>query len=502
MFQNSKYHWLLLCITLGSILGACTGPQLSVEPIAPTENPSEQINQFDTELSASREQQLNVLAPMWFARAEASLTESRRALEGGAGIADILQQVAYGRAQLQRAEEVGQVVRTALSDVIQARALARKANASSLGKDYGAAEEQFLGLTQAVENDNLDWAQRNQTHVSQIFRDLELRAIKTQTIGEVRQLLKQAEQQRAQRIAPSTFTLATRALGEADAFISENPYAKDMMWQKAEAALFQAQRLQHVADQSQHLLTQQSEDIALWVEDILASITRKLGAPDMRNHPVDTQVENIIGSIAAMQEEHRFLSEQQQAQDTEMTALQQQIATLEGQTQQERAANERLAQESQAVRARLDAERRFQRLFDDVAGQFDRSEAEVYKQGNRLIIRLQALQFPVGKDVIMPANYALLGKVQRAILRFHAPEVIIEGHSDSTGAGATNQHLSERRAEAVRAYLVANRTLAKDKITVVGYGAARPLASNLTPEGRAKNRRIDVIIAPPSPATS
>ncbi|MEJ2201986.1 MAG: OmpA family protein, partial [Desulfuromonadaceae bacterium] len=76
------------------------------------------------------------------------------------------------------------------------------------------------------------------------------------------------------------------------------------------------------------------------------------------------------------------------------------------------------------------------------------------------------------------------------------PVVVIEGHSDSTGREETNLDLSRRRAEAVRQYLVANRTLPADKLRAVGFGSARPLASNHTSEGRAINRRIDLIITP------
>ena len=479
------------------VLAACAAPQLAVEPIAPTENPSEHVNRFDAELTTARQQQLNVLAPTWFGRAESSLRDARQGLEGSAGVTEVLQKVAYGRAQLQRATEAAQVVRTTLPEVIQARDVARAANASSLGQDYAEAEAQFIALTRAAESDNLEWARRNQGIVSMMFRDLELRAIKTQTIGEVRQLLVKAEQQKMQRVAPATFAMAQQTLEDADAFISENPYEKATMRRKAQAALFQAQRLQHVAQQSKQLQTQKPEDVALWVEDMLTSITRQLRAPDMRNHPLETQVENIVKSIAALQEDRRFLQQQHQDHKAEVLSLKQQIADLEGQTREARVAKERLAVASQVVQARLDVERQ----FDQVTAQFTREEAQVYKQGNRLVIRLQAMQFPVGKEVIMPTNYPLLGKVQRAVRRFDGPEVTVEGHTDSTGSAAINQHLSQRRAEAVREYLIANGTLPGEKITAVGYGPERPLASNATAKGRAKNRRIDVIIAPQSPQT-
>jgi len=113
-----------------------------------------------------------------------------------------------------------------------------------------------------------------------------------------------------------------------------------------------------------------------------------------------------------------------------------------------------------------------------------------------LVIRLKAIQFPVGKYHIMPSNYALLSKVQRAIRTFGEPNVVIEGHTDSTGSHELNEHLSHQRAEAVRAYFVANGILRGERVVAVGYGSKRPLASNATANGRAINRRIDMIIVP------
>jgi len=135
-------------------------------------------------------------------------------------------------------------------------------------------------------------------------------------------------------------------------------------------------------------------------------------------------------------------------------------------------------------------------LFIEVQNIFSTDEAEVYKQGNRLIIRLRAIQFPVGQAIIMPDNYALLSMVQRSIRTFGGPDVVIEGHTDSTGSDDVNENLSQQRAESVRQYLIANKTLSYDKIVAVGYGSKRPLVSNSTPEGRAVNWRIDVIISP------
>jgi outer membrane protein OmpA-like peptidoglycan-associated protein len=207
----------------------------------------------------------------------------------------------------------------------------------------------------------------------------------------------------------------------------------------------------------------------------------------MRNQSFNTQVDNILGTIANLQNDRSFMMDNEKNQRAQIDALKIRIAELEGKSQVEREARERLL-----------AERRFNQLFNQVQTFFEPNEAETYKMGNKLVIRLKGIQFPVGKNVILPQNYALLSKVQQTIRTLGEVDVVIEGHTDSTGSTQLNEHLSEQRADAVRQYLVANETLPYDKIIAVGYGSIRPIASNKTAKGRAMNRRIDLIITPHS----
>jgi len=467
------------------ILSGCAGGQVEVEEVGTKVNPAEEVNRFDSEISNARKDQLNILAPTSFAKAEAYLDDAKKALKSGDEFSEILEPIGPGRAQLQNAEEMAQVARTTLPDAIKARELARAAGATNLGEDYARAEEQFLKLTKAIEDNDLKYAQNNREKVAAAFDQLEVRAIKEQTLGEARKLIKQAEEEGARKLTPKTLEAAQQKLNDADAFISEHRYEREKIQQKSAEALFQAQRLVQVIRQSKQVEEMQPEQLTLWVEGIISQTTNKLSAPDMRNKSFDTQRENILGSIKSLQDDRQFLATQEKAHLEEIESLKQQVAMLEGKTREERVAIER-----------LEAEKQFNELYNQVKGYFSADEAEVYKQSNRLIIRLRAMQFPVGQAVIMPSNYELLSKVQRSIRTFSEPDVVIEGHTDSTGSDEVNDHLSQQRAESVRDYLVANKTLQAEKIVSIGYGSKRPLASNETEEGRAINRRIDVVISP------
>ena len=464
-------------------LGACGGSNLEVKQISRSENPTEQIeqiNSLDNDLKNARNNQIDVLSPQWFAKAEKSFNNAIKDHNRGAALSDILKNIAQSRAELKRAEDFAKVASTSLSKVINERKLARASGATKMGKDYVKVEGQFLDLMRSVENNKLKSARKKEAKVINSFRQLELRAIKEQALGEVRKLLKQAKKENARKFAPDSYALATNKLEATDAFISKHPYEKEKMLEKANDALFEAWRCIRVTRQSKKVKTMKPEQITLWYEKALYQTAGALSAPDMRDEPFEIQVENILSSITTLKKDRNSMQ-------VEIDALKNQTALLADRTMKEQAAKERLA-----------AEKKFNELFGEVRNLFDANEAEVNKQGDQLLIRLGAIKFPVGKYVIMQENYGLLGKVQLAIRIFGEPDVVIEGHTDSTGSDELNQHLSEQRAYAVGQYLIANQTLPADRIEAVGFGAIRPLASNKTAQGRAVNRRIDIIIKPQS----
>jgi OOP family OmpA-OmpF porin len=449
------------------------------------QNPVEMVNRLGGHMADARKNQVNVLSPTWYAKAEGSYLEAKDDLEKGKELSDIRKYVNQAETQLQKAEGMAKISRTTLVELIEARNKARVAGATDLGKDYAAAENRFLNLTRAIENNDLRYAQNNQKTLANVFRQLEIRSIKEKTIGEVRTLIDQAEKSGAKKITPTSFALAQEKLKEADEFITENPYDKDSMKKKADEALFMAKRLHPIMDQSRKIKPMPPEQVALWMEEILHKMTRKLSAPDMRDQDFEVQVENILGSIGTLQSDHDFMMSKVNSQQEQMDLLNQRIGLLDKQTRRGQAEKERLA-----------AEKQFNQRYNEVQTFFDSDEAEVYKQENQLVIRLKAIKFPVGQSVLMPGTYTLLTKVQRAIRTFGEPRVVVEGHTDSTGSDEVNEYLSQQRAEAVMEYLIANKTLPSNRIMAVGYGSVRPLASNKTSEGRAINRRIDVVITP------
>ena len=507
--MKSIIIYLVMPLSFFVLLSACAAPQLqkAEEKTAPMESTIEDINEFNKKMENARKEQLDILSPTWFAKAQASFEAANSKAEKGKSLEDIREELADANEYLNNAEETAKVARTMLPQVIESRRLALAAGAPELEKEYGEVEGQFLKLTEAIEKNNINYTKKNASNVNEAFLNLELLAIKNNTIGEVRKVVEEVEKSDGKKYAPQALDTAQGHLNETDAFITENRYAADEMQQKADEAMFFAKRARVVTDQNKQLEKMTPEETYVWMEDIVGKVTSKLQARDSRDMIVDTQVENILDSIGALQDNNKKVSQQlvstqneleetKKAYETKIQGLNQALATYESETAQDQKTKERILAEQKATEKKLEDERRFNQKFIRIQNYFRSDEAEVYKQGNQLVIRLKGIQFPVGQAVIMPENYQLLSKVQRAIRDFEGPSVVIEGHTDSTGSKEINDTLSKQRAEAVMNYLISNNTLPASKVTGRGYGSEKPVASNATPEGRAANRRIDVIVTP------
>jgi len=104
------------------------------------------------------------------------------------------------------------------------------------------------------------------------------------------------------------------------------------------------------------------------------------------------------------------------------------------------------------------------------------------------------LHFDFDKSVIKDTDKAELNRAISFIKKYPDAHVKLEGHTDSKGSEDYNQRLSERRASAVQQYIVKEGGTKESKITSAGYGKLKPVDTNNTDEGRAKNRRVEVLI--------
>ncbi len=190
--------------------------------------------------------------------------------------------------------------------------------------------------------------------------------------------------------------------------------------------------------------------------------------------------------IQATQERDRTLAQMHASETAQvgLTAAELERARTQLGTQNQQLMNER--------ERRLDAEKRAAAAAAAIA-----SFASVKQEPRGMVVTLSGnVLFVTDKAELLPTAQAKLTEVA-GVLTNQDPDakMVVEGHADSQGQAAHNQELSQRRAESVRAYLV-SRGVASDRITAAGFGDTRPIADNKSPEGRANNRRVEIVVQP------
>ena len=124
------------------------------------------------------------------------------------------------------------------------------------------------------------------------------------------------------------------------------------------------------------------------------------------------------------------------------------------------------------------------------------SNISVTNTGEYLIVNMpQDLLFATDSAAVRPDLRRDLNTVAASLLKYPNSRIEVIGHTDNTGSAAYNQDLSQRRAVSV-ASILRESGVPGSRIAAYGRGEDQPIASNLTPEGRAKNRRVEIIIRP------
>jgi outer membrane protein OmpA-like peptidoglycan-associated protein len=122
--------------------------------------------------------------------------------------------------------------------------------------------------------------------------------------------------------------------------------------------------------------------------------------------------------------------------------------------------------------------------------------AKVKEEARGVVITLSgSVLFATGKSDLLPIAKEKLDQVAKAVVDQGFKAIVVQGYTDSRGNAGDNQTLSLKRAQSVREYLV-TQNIPPDKITADGLGASKPVAPNDTADGRAENRRVEIVVTP------
>ncbi len=168
-----------------------------------------------------------------------------------------------------------------------------------------------------------------------------------------------------------------------------------------------------------------------------------------------------------------------------------QAALVQQQALAEQAASSKKA-EDEANRLRQQAEKEKEELRSRLLQQLNAVLA-TRDTARGLVANMSDVLFGSGRADLLPGARERLAKVSGIVLAYPGLQISVEGHTDSVGTDEYNQGLSERRAAAVRDYLVA-QGISTGAVTSRGFGKTQPIATNDTAEGRQQNRRVELVL--------
>jgi outer membrane protein OmpA-like peptidoglycan-associated protein len=421
-------------------------------------DPTVEIRLLQENIRRDEAQQINVLAPESFASATEALKRAESDRAKNKKQTDVLHDIALGNGYLAKAEQSAKTSKAILSDVTQSRQLALEAKApKNFPKRFSEAENDLTNATRNIEAGNTDQANSEKKKLNDEYASLELQSILKNNLGSAEAKMKQAQDEGAAKLAPKTLSWAQIRMTESNKAIEQDRHNIGALENASTTANAASERLLKMVRQAKSSAGQSPEDLATALEN------------------------DQLEAEAANTEYNQQLSQSSQKLSDSKEIVQQKNQDI---------------MDLSAKNSALAAGDRQEQNYASARALFTKDEADVYKQGDKILIRLKGFSFPSAKSTISASNYPILSKVQKTIKDSGSLGILVEGHTDSTGSKIRNETLSQARADSVEHYLVANNQEGSDKIAAKGYGDTQPIATNKTVAGRAQNRRVDVILSP------
>lgn len=413
-----------------------------------------------------------------------------------------------------------------LEEYLEPREKAKKAKAPMLAAElYLEAEEQFLKATYKVEDGDVKDGLKEAAKSVPLFDAAELEAIKADIMGKADRLIEKAMEGESQKYAPSTLDRGKTARAKCDAILSKDRYERSESMEQISRAEYEARHALQISTSVRSLERndQAWEKLILGYEIEMGRVASAVGQGFLPfDQGAGTAADSLIVYIQNLQSQSASSDELTEQLTSE---LKQTLELLEADTsgKDPLALAERLNEKTSelvseyrtlqkrmtemeyqlsdlkadhtAVAAELEERTAKEEKFKKAKQILLPSEGEVlFNSANDIVLRLSGLSFDVNKSDIKDEHAPLLEKVKSVIEMFKGSKLVVEGHTDASGDPSINLALSEKRAYSVMQYIRQSLLISADRITAIGYGSEKPIASNKTADGRAKNRRIDIII--------
>lgn len=446
-------HFIDLKFALAaSAMSLIVGCASTLEPVKISSNASaaEEIALQHNLIAKAQADQVDVLAYEDFTEAKEYLSEAIEDHKDGDASNEVLETLGYSKAYLNKAVNVAAKARGNITAVAAAREAAIKGGARHFQDDLDDLDYRMRRL--AVK-DAKDINPEDKLSLQSEYIDLELKSIKYVKLNRVKNLLKEAKDKDAASITPRSYDQAVQKYNVAEKIIETDRHSEAKINPAVKEATVSATRVLILLESEQKSRNQTPEQRAMTLEARDLALARA--------------------------------EEAATADEADLALKENRLITQERSLERVRSENQEFKRKEKE-----------QLVVSEAAAQFKKDEADVYRQGDQVIIRLKSMHFASGRSDLPANSIGVLTKVKDVIKKLGPSSVVVQGHTDAVGKRTLNQKLSEERAESVVKFFSTDKSLDENFMDSVGYGSTKPLASDKTKEGRAQNRRVDIIIKP------
>lgn len=458
-----------------------------------------ELGDLQSSLQKAKSNEVDFFAPDGYMTAQTAFDDAlKKAINGD----PFDEKANAGMNALQKAEDNARKNRELMREVLVVRDQAKKAGAPTIiPEKFADLEVKLQNNMRLVEKGKSEKAKEVRGELISLYSALELTALERITVNSAQEMIKKAEESGAEELSPKMLALAKKELSLALSVLQAERTQKEKASEHAARSAALAERAMHIAEvvkiYEQRDFTK--EDIVLWYQEQLTAIHKPLPGPlsfTQDNYSTITAFESDIRDVISA--EAARLELLQKTRKENQTLLSELDQIKQGKIAAEKSCDVELTSTKESYESRLaeseKANEAAQARYEKVQSMFTLAEAEVYRQGHNVLLTTYGFDFPTGQSEIKSDNFVLLNKIIEAIETFDSPLVLVMGHTDSTGSDKTNQALSQKRAETVASFLKKIGKIPDERVNFEGYGESRPVASNETKEGRAKNRRIEILI--------
>lgn len=468
-----KYAVVALLITT---LSGCATQRLMTEQEMLVQHPT--LAQAKTSIEAAERENLALYSPVQLKNAENIYQNAlEQAQNSSPKVNDSANEVI---ARIETAKKQAVKAKYVFEEVFNARDRAINVNASSAAPAaFKKAESELAKVLALLEVGEDEKATRDVNALRNQYLDIELNSLKRNMLSVAEQALTNAKKNDVADIAPRTMAMAEDEYRLALATIEADRTDTQKANVHSNRAIWLVQKAKGIVDIETAFKNANfdAEQRILWYQDQLSQVVKSIDTDVGFNRPNKEVVNNLRAAVANVVEERKTLLMGMESAETKQTQLAKDKAEAKMEFEREQA------------QKRADDER-----FSRVQSMYSPEEANVYRQLNNVLIRAQGFAFKSGSSEIESSNFVLLNKIIEAIKNFPGANIMVSGHTDNVGSEELNMALSQARAQTVANFITQVGLIPKDKVDSSGFGKNKPVASNETAEGRAENRRVEILI--------